>query len=404
MDARVAVVARCRVLLDVPVAAVDLNQLVDHVAELLAGQHLGDRALDGVLLERCANGVRAARILGRRKAALQQAADAVDARLDRVGASGDGGELGADEREVGQLAAERHALARVPRCDGERWPHAAERRGPELEASDVEDVEGDPMALARLAEQRVLRHDHAVQRDRAGRGAVEAHLLLLRADAQPGRVTLDEEGAECFAVDLGVHREQVGEAGVGDELLGAVELPAPVWEPGGAGADAHRIGPRCRLGEAVGADTGAIGQARQVALLLRIGAEEDDRQRADPGVRRVRHGEGAGGRDRLVDDQAADAVQASTTVLLGNIDAEEAIGPELLEERPVRRVVLALDLVASGRNLLVDEGRHRLTDGAVLVGELLRREDRSRLDRPDHEAAAWRRLLPRLDRHAACSS
>ena len=124
----------------------------------------------------------------------------------------------------------------------ERGLHPAEARRAELEAADVEDVEGDPVALAGLAEQGVLGHDHAVEHHRAGRAAVDAHLVLLGADRQAGRVALDQEGAECLAVDLGVDREQVGEAGVGDELLGAVEVPAAVGQASRPRAHAQRVG------------------------------------------------------------------------------------------------------------------------------------------------------------------
>ena len=61
--------------------------------------------------------------------------------------------------------------------------------------------------------------------ERAGRGAADAHLVLFGPDGEAGRVALDDEAGELLAVDLGEDDEHVGEAGVGDELLRAVEDP-----------------------------------------------------------------------------------------------------------------------------------------------------------------------------------
>ena len=95
-------------------------------------------------------------------------------------------------------------------------------RRAELEAADVEDVEGDLVALADLAEHVLDRHLRALEDDLGGGGALDAELLLLRADRDARGGPLDEERGEVLAVDLGEDGEEVGEAAVRDELLRAV--------------------------------------------------------------------------------------------------------------------------------------------------------------------------------------
>jgi hypothetical protein len=95
-------------------------------------------------------------------------------------------------------------------------------RGAELEAPDVQYVEGDLVPLADLAEQVLDRYPGVVQDDLGGRGPFDAELLLLGSDAEPLRGALHEERGELFLVDLGEDRVEIGDAPVGGELLGAV--------------------------------------------------------------------------------------------------------------------------------------------------------------------------------------
>ena len=101
---------------------------------------------------------------------------------------------------------------------------AADAGRAQLEAADVQDVEGDVVALADFAEQ-VLDGNLAVGQDeRAGGGAADAELVLFGADGEAGSVALDEEGGELSRrPTFGEDGEQVGEAAVGDPHLLAVE-------------------------------------------------------------------------------------------------------------------------------------------------------------------------------------
>ena len=98
----------------------------------------------------------------------------------------------------------------MPSC--KRVARAADAGSAQFEAADVQDVERDVVTLADLAEQVFGRHLAVRQDQRAGGGAADAELVLLRADREARRIALDEERGELLAVDLGEDREEVGEA------------------------------------------------------------------------------------------------------------------------------------------------------------------------------------------------
>ena len=128
-----------------------------------------------------------------------------------------------DQAEFADGFAERLALLGV--LDGVRQAvaRAAHAGRAQLEASDVQNVEGDVVALAGFAQQVLHRHLAIGQNQRAGGRSANAELVLFLADRKARRVALDQEGGELLAIDLGEDGEQVGEAAVGDPHLLAVE-------------------------------------------------------------------------------------------------------------------------------------------------------------------------------------
>ena len=97
---------------------------------------------------------------------------------------------------------------------------------------------------------------------------------------------------------------------------------------------AERVGAGSGLAQAVGADELAGQQPRQVLLLLRLGAEQ--RQRQDRQVRLRAEGRAERRRPRhpLADDERRDLVEADAAVGLGHVDAEQ---PELAAALHQRR-------------------------------------------------------------------
>ena len=88
-------------------------------------------------------------------------------------------------------------------------------------------AERDRQPLALVADQVLGRHADVLEDRRAGRRAVDAELVLELADREARAVLLDDERAEAPVLAVG-HREddvEVGDAGVGDPVLGAVDDP-----------------------------------------------------------------------------------------------------------------------------------------------------------------------------------
>ena len=100
--------------------------------------------------------------------------------------------------------------------------------------------------------------------------------------SKPGAVRLDDEGAGAavLAVGGGEDHVEVGDAGVGDPVLLAVDHPF-VAVAHGAGPHRGRVRARLGLREREGRRPLAAGALRQEALLQLLGAEELDRQRAE---------------------------------------------------------------------------------------------------------------------------
>ena len=148
---------------------------------------------------------------------------------------------------------------------------------------------------------------------------------------------------------LGEDGEEVGEAGVRDPHLFAVEgVGLAVGGEDGAGAGVEGVGAGGGFGERVGADELAGGEFGEVLLLLLGGAVPDDGQRADAGVRGKGDGEAALLGDVVGDDGGGDLVHLEAAVLLGDIDRGEAEVGGLLDEAAGDGEVLGLDLVGAG--------------------------------------------------------
>ena len=132
-------------------------------------------------------------------------------------------DLLADQAEVGDGLAESLALLGVGDGMLQRGARAADAARAQLEAADVENVEGDDVAFADVAENVLHRHLAVVQDERRSGRAANAHLLFFVADGEAGEILLDQERGELLAVNFGEDGEQVGEVGVGDPHLLAVQ-------------------------------------------------------------------------------------------------------------------------------------------------------------------------------------
>ena len=199
------------------------------------------------------------------------------------------------------------------------------------------------------------------------------HAVRTHADFESGRAHVDQQrgdlllGAVLGLLFPGGGKEdgEIGDIGIADEMLGAVdhEMIALAHGPG-----LHRaqIGARTRLGEGQAFDALAADGRQQIALdlLARAGAQD---------IGRPRHGvlKGEGGAAQLALHQGhAHCVQPAAAQLLRHVGGIESGGFRPLADLgdQVRgHLVGALHFGLMGHQLLLDEGADRVDQHALLV-------------------------------------
>ena len=208
--------------------------------------------------------------------------------LGRISADSHLGQLVLNHAEFGDGLAEGLTLLGVLEANRQHVLGATHGAGTELQPADVEDVESDNVAAPDLAEHVFHGHGHVVEIHSHRGAALDAHLFFFGAGRDAGKFTLDQECGELLAADFGEDRKQIGRAAVGDPHFLAVEdVVFAIRTEVGAGAGGQRVGTGVRLGEAVSAQHFHLGQFGQVMLLLFLGAEIQNGQRADAHVRAV---------------------------------------------------------------------------------------------------------------------
>src|SRR5436190_7127535 len=256
----------------------------------------------------------------------------------------------------------------VRRTLGQSQPLSADAR-----PRAVEDPHRDPEPLALLAEQVVRRHAAVVEEQLAGRRALDPHLRLDPADLEARRLRLDHEGRDARVtgrgVGLGEDDVDPGNAGVGDEPLGAVDHVLTAFEPR-LGAHRGRVRSRPGLAQRIGRQPLAARELRQEALLLLLRAGELDPERAQ-----LLHGEdqaasGADFRDLLDRDERHQRARACAAVHLVEHDPEDLVLAEELDDVP-RELGALVDLGRPRRDPLAREVADQIADLALLVGQRL---------------------------------
>ena len=239
------------------------------------------------------------------------------------------------------------------------------------QARALERPQGDRQPLALLADQVRRRDAHVVEHRRAGRRALDAELVLELAHREALAIGLDDEGAHAPVLAVG-HREhdvEVGDAGVRDPVLGAVDDPLVAVADGGR---AHRggVGAGLGLAQREGGRPLAGRAPRQQAVLELVGAEERDRQRAELLDHEDERARGARLGDLLDRDLEHDRAGARAAVLLVEGQGEDVLLGEELAHVP-RVLAGGVDLGRARAHLVIDDLPDRVAEVLVLLREVV---------------------------------
>jgi hypothetical protein len=156
-------------------------------------------------------------------------------------------------------------------------------------AAEIENGESDPQTLAHRPKDVLLRHEHILEGQPAGRRSPDAQLLhALFDDLEARHVRRDQEGGDLLlfvfasARRASHHGEHLGDATVGDPALLAVENVALAVGRGRRGRlHVAGVGAGLWLGQREGRELIALHQRRQPTALLLVRPKQDQRANAD---------------------------------------------------------------------------------------------------------------------------
>ena len=249
--------------------------------------------------------------------------------------------------------------------------------GADGDAGTVERHHGDLEAQTLSADAVALWNTDVVKAQLAGGRASHAHFVLELADGQTFCILGDDENgdAPCACVGIGLRHDEivVGNTGVRDPGLAAVEDVRAVVLLCGDGLDARCIRACGGLGQAEGEDL-ACGCEGEVLLLLLVTAVNEDHVGSQPVCVEIK-GDARAALCKLVDnDLRGDGVAAAAAVLLGDVDAHQTgldkLGVDLLVDLHVEREGFVHCLVIGGDFVLGELPDH-VSDHDLLFCEFV---------------------------------
>src|SRR5438552_18319714 len=186
-------------------------------------------------------------------------------------------------------------------------------------------------------------------------------------------VPFEEERGDALVllrrIGLGEDEREVRDRAVADPRLPPAQHPGIAVAPRG-GADLGRVAPDLGLGEAEAADEIAFAEAWEVAALLLLGAELQERELDERDLHRER---GADRRvdaaDLLGDERVRDVVHPHPAVLLRDRPAKEPERGHLLQHLG-RELLGAIALAGARRDLPVGAILGELAYLLLLAGEV----------------------------------
>ena len=199
-----------------------------------------------------------------------------------------------------------------------------------------------------------------------------AELLLDAHDLEAGKVRRHDEGRHVVLLRVRIgdreDDQHAGRPAGGDELFRSAQHPV-VAVAARAGLQRAGVGAGLRLGQREAADHLAARQGPEIALLLRLRAEAQDRQAGDGIV--DAHDGGAravAGRDLLQRQRIGDLSDIRAAEFLRYQHAEEAEFAHFLQ-RIERNVALLAPLRREGRKFFAREAAGGVADEGLFFGQ-----------------------------------
>ena len=221
--------------------------------------------------------------------------------------------------------------------------------------------------------------------------AFQPDLVHRRRDLVARGAVLDHEVRDLAFAGQRRDRDALRDLGprVRDEHLGAVHDPAVVAQ-GRRRAGRARIGARVGLGQPERREPLAAGERGEPPPLLLLGAEQEERHRAERRVGCDRDRDGRVDSRELLDrDRVTQRIAAGTAELLGERDPHQ---PELghLGDELVGEAAFAVELLGDGRDAFDGEGAHGVAEQLLLGREVEIHAQRSYPDGAfEPDAAPW---------------
>ena len=108
---------------------------------------------------------------------------------------------------------------------GDRMLSPTDTAGPQLEAPNIKNVQGDLVSLSPLAQKIFSRDRDIFEPQSPGRGTFDSHLFLLRPNLDSWKISFHDEGTEVFSIDLGKDNEKVSKSCICNPHFFAVKNP-----------------------------------------------------------------------------------------------------------------------------------------------------------------------------------
>ena len=195
--------------------------------------------------------------------------------------------------------------------------------------------------------------------------------MFFRAHREPGIAAFHQERRKFLATNLRKHGEQIGESGIGDpHLLAVQDVVLAIFRKFRPRPAVHRIRTRSRLRERICSHHFSGRQPGQILFLLLFRPEINDGQSPDSRMSAPGRREAGVLGDVIGDDRGGDFIHFQAAVRLRNLHARKPQLPSLLQQIARDLKFLVFDALDVGKNLVDRKLFGSLPDQRVLLAEI----------------------------------